>query len=165
MRPLLLLPAVGLVLGACSISATPLPPNISNLRAQDSFCTNTDTKVDFAFDSNGLNLISSLEVAISDFNETNPNNIPAANRDTVQVNTLTGSETIRGFYRADTNGDGRYTGAGADTLRPQAIIVTGVENALWVRASNNGVFSNWIKSNLITADPNNATCDPQTTIP
>lgn len=165
MRPLLLLPAVGLVLGACSITAQPIPPNISNLRAQDTFCTNMDTRIDFAFDSNGLNLISSLEVAISDFDETNPNNIPAENRDTILVNTLTGDVTIRGFYRADTDGNPGYTGAGADTLRPQAIVVTGAQNALWIRASNNGAFSDWIKSNLIEADPNNATCDPQTNIP
>lgn len=163
MKRLSFLPALGLVLGACAVSVTPVAPNISNLRAQGTFCTSQDTKIDFAFDSNGINFIETLEVAISSYDETNPNNIPAANRDTVAVAALTGSETIRGFYRADTDGKPGYTGAGAGA-RPQAIIVGPGQNALWVRAANNGAYSQWIKSNLIQADPNAATCDPQAPI-
>ncbi|HEU4742997.1 MAG TPA: hypothetical protein VFS50_15490 [Meiothermus sp.] len=158
MKKLLLLPIVGALLASCGVVEVKLvPPVISNLQSQATFCTNRDTLIDFRFNKSGL--LTRLEVYVT---KDDPNfKAPTDDPDAKYLGDVKffdlGNNNIVSYIAADTDGNGQIQSLGVDA---QTIVVTPVAHRLWVRGFNGTEGSAFVKAdNAITpsTDPN---CDP-----
>ncbi|MCL6567794.1 MAG: hypothetical protein K6T35_02655 [Meiothermus silvanus] len=176
MKKAFLLPIVGALLASCGVVEVKLvPPVISNLQSQATFCTNRDTLIDFRFDKNGL--LTRLEVYVT---KDDPNfKAPTDDPDAKYLGDVKffdlGNNNIVSYIAADTDGNGRIQSLKdvfasqsskdvfalqSNGVNAQTIVVTPVPHRLWVRGFNVTEGSAFVKAdNAITpsSDPN---CDP-----
>jgi hypothetical protein len=157
MRKFLAIPAMAALISGCGIvEVRAVPPEISNLETQATFCTDRDTIVDFRFEAKGL--ITKLEVWVTQAEA----NDPAANPND-KVGELDafdlfqkGSKLV-GFIALDTNGDNRVQRSGRDW---PAIVVTPTDKQLWLRAYNFDQTKGFVKAANPISPSAQSDCDP-----
>lgn len=158
MKKLLLLPIVGALLASCGVVEVKLvPPVISGLQSQPTFCTNRDTIIDFRFNKSGL--LTRLEVYITkdDPSLSAPTDDPEAKRlGDVRFFDL-GSGTIVSYIAADTDGRPGIQSLGVGA---QSIVVTPANYRLWVRGFNGDAPSPFVKAEEAITPSSDPNCDP-----
>ncbi|HWG84247.1 MAG TPA: hypothetical protein VNT60_02095 [Deinococcales bacterium] len=159
-KMLLMAPAAAAMLSACQVAVTRTAPTISNVRTQETFCTNQDTKIDIKFDlgGTGFNALTSLEIYVVNEGVTPT---AAMEHDTIAQTLVTGTTSrYTTYYYADTNADGLITTAGTAAVSPKAIIVTPATKRVWLRAFNGDVSGGFIQAQNTMVPSAAANCDP-----
>jgi len=157
MKKLLAIPALAALISGCGIvEVRAVPPTITKLETQTTFCTDRDTLLDFQFEASGL--ISKLEVWVSEPGVSDPST--DANNKVGELDTFDlfskGSKVV-GFIALDTNGDNKIERNGQN--RP-AIVVTPTAKQVWVRAYNFDQTKGFVKAMNIMAPSTDTNCDP-----
>lgn len=157
MKKFLAIPAMAALISGCGIiEVRPVPPTISNLQTQATFCTDRDTIVDFQFDAKGL--ITKLEVWVTEPGVSDPSVDPANKAGDLDAFDLfsSGSKLV-GFIALDTNGDGEVKRNGQNL---PAIVVTPTEKQVWVRGYNLDQTNGFVKAGNTMLPSAASDCDP-----
>jgi len=148
------------IVSACGVAEVRLiPPTLSNVVHQDTYCTDRDTIMDFKFNKDGL--LTRLEVTLvpADFNGANPSTDPRAVTEEANPFDLD-NNSFKGWAVLNSNGIAGIQSVSQNGVGGQSVKVSGGSWQVWVRGFNGGETKGFVKSDKLLTPSTGPSCDP-----